>query len=457
MRENWKPHQYQVNAVKFIISKACAGLLLDPGLGKTSIMLQAFKIMQAKGYVKKMLVVAPLRVALSTWPKEVAKWEAFSGLKLCVLHGMDKRVENVYQADVVVINPEGLGWLFHEIRNHWPFDVLCVDESTRFKHTRTKRFDILKQALPRFARRYILTGSPAPNGLLDLFGQVFILDLGRSLGRYITEYRTSYFRQSGYGGYTWLPKHDAAERIYKSLAPLCLRMAAKDYLDLPPLVFNPIEVELPPEARRIYREMENLLIAEIKANKVLAANAAVAAGKCRQIANGGLYDQDPTTQERYAHVIHEAKLDAVEEVLGELQGTPALITYEFDHDRERLAGRFGDDLPFIAGGVAPRRFREIEDAWNNGDLPILLAQPSSVAHGLNLQGTEAHVIEHSSIWNLEDRDQTIQRVHRQGQTKTVVVHTIIAKDTVDEVIRDVLKGKARTQNALLNALNTRFK
>src|SRR5712692_4630911 len=209
----WIPHDYQRKAIRFVIDKPCAGLFLDPGLGKTSIMLAAFKLMLAKGYARRMLVITPLRPMQSTWPDEVEKWEEFNKLRISVLHGPNKGLD---QAEVHVINPEGLPWLFEQTARWktWPWDVLCVDESTRFKHTNTQRFRMLKPYLERFHRRYILTGSPAPNGLIDLFGQVFILDLGNALGRFITHYRTNYFRPTGYGGYTWVPKQNSEEKIY---------------------------------------------------------------------------------------------------------------------------------------------------------------------------------------------------------------------------------------------------
>src|SRR5712664_1723554 len=457
----WVPHDYQRKAIRFIIDKACAGLFLDPGLGKTSIMLAAFKIMKAKGYVKRMLVITPLRPMQSTWPGEVAKWDEFNGLHLNVLHGAGKElfISDGPAYDIDVINPEGLPWLFSYPMKWWPWDVLCVDESTRFKHTNTQRFHMLKPHLEKFHRRYLLTGSPAPNGLLDLFGQIFILDLGHPLARFITKYRIKYFNSTGYGGYVWVPKEDSEERIYAKLRPLVLRMDAKDYLQLPPLIFNRVEVELPATARRVYREMEALMVADLAGEKVTAANAAAATMKCRQIANGGIYATGTSTKdgvhhehERTALEIHEAKIDAVEEIVEERQGRPTLVAYEFDHDLARLHRRFGPDIPWIGGGVLGRRFREIEAAWNAGQLPLLFAQPQSVAHGLNLQGTPAHVVEAALTWNLEDRSQFIQRVWRQGQTEPVIVHSIVAKDTVDEVIMRVLGKKDRTQQALLDAL-----
>jgi SNF2 family DNA or RNA helicase len=447
----WTAHKYQREAVKFGVSRATAAFLLDPGLGKTAIELMVFKILKAKGIAEKMLVVAPLRPCYSVWPEEIKKWEEFKDLTCVVLHGPEKAARLREDVDIYIINPEGLEWLSKQGVDPW-FDVLVVDESTRFKHANTKRFKLLRPMLPRFKRRYILTGSPAPNGLMDLFGQIYILDLGSTLGRYITHFRLQYFNPTGYGGYTWVPRRGAEEQIYARLRPLALRMSAEDYLELPELIYNTVTVDLPPPAMKLYKEMETSLIAAVKDGTVIAANAAAATGKCRQIANGGIYHEGG---EKWTD-IHEAKLDAVEEIVEELQGKPALIAYEYQHDLSRLLQRFGKDTPHIGGGVGGTRFREIEAAWNAGDIPVLLAQPQSVAHGLNLQGTGAAVIWHSLTWNLEDYEQFIRRVWRQGQKERVIVHHVIAKGTIDELIVKMLNAKDKTQRALLGALREHF-
>jgi len=444
----WVPHDYQKRAIKFMVSQAAGGLFLDPGLGKTSITFAAFKILRDKGYVKRLLVIAPLRPAHSVWPGEARKWDEFKGLKVAVLHGPKKQALLRSDAEICVINPEGLTWLVHqpEIED---FDMLVVDESTRFKHTNTQRFKTLKGILNFFDRRYILTGTPAPNGLLDLFGQVYILDGGNALGRYITHYRLAYFDNPDRQGWAWVPRHGAPEAIYAKLDPLVIRMSAEDYLTLPELIFNDVEVTLPPTARRLYVQMENAMIAQLAGGTVLAANAAAATGKCRQIANGGIY----TGVDGEWEDLHEAKLDAVEEIVEELSGKPVIIAYEFDHDRARLLTRF-PDAPHIGGGVTAKRFREIETLWNMGEIPVLLAQPQSVAHGLNLQKGGSNLIFHSITWNLEDYDQIIRRIYRQGQEQRVFVHHVVAKDTVDEAILKLLASKDRTQKSLLNALKT---
>lgn len=445
---NYNPHEYQKDGIKFLLQYACAGLLLDPGLGKTSITFAAFRILRKAGLVKKMLVVAPLRPAHSVWPREAQKWDEFRDIRVCVLHGPDKDHKLRAPYDVFVINPEGLSWLFEELRGKpFPFDMLVVDESTKFKHTDTKRFKCLRPHLNSFKRRVILTGSFAPNGLLDIFGQVFIMDLGNSLGRFITHYRNTYFNTTGFGGYTYVPKQGAAEAIYAKIAPLTMRMAAKDYLQLPELLFNTILIDLPPLARKVYDQMEELMLAELDGETIVAANAAVATAKCRQIANGGIYSGDLHESQN----IHSAKTDAVVDLVEELGGKPALIAYEFKHDLERLQAAF-PGAPHLGGGVTAKKQREVEDAWNAGNIQVLLAQPQSVAHGLNLQGVGAAVVFHSLTYNLEEYEQLIRRVWRQGQKERVMVHHIVARDTVDQAILKAIARKDHTQQSLLSAL-----
>jgi SNF2 family DNA or RNA helicase len=447
----FKPHGYQRQAIQFGVAQGAAGFFLDPGLGKTSIMLAIFKILRDKGYVKKMLVIAPLRPAYSVWPGEMAKWAEFNDLKWSILHGPEKATRLKDDSDIHIINPEGLSWLFEQ--KYHPWQMLVVDESTRFKHSNTQRFKLLKPQLGKFPRRYILTGSPAPNGLMDLFGQVYILDGGASLGRYITHFRSEFFNPTGYQGYDWVIKNGAEKKIYSRLKPLVMRLAAKDYLELPPLIYNNVSVTLPGHARGIYEEMEKELVASLADETVFATNAAAATTKCRQIANGGIYHEGG---EKWSD-IHEAKVEAVAELVEELSGKPALIAYEYAHDLQRLLAKFGSSTPYIGGGVPASRFAAIERAWNAGNIPVLLAQPQSVAHGLNLQGTGAAVIWHSLTWNLEDYEQFIRRVWRQGQKERVVVHHIVAKDTIDEAVMAAIALKDRTQQHLLTALKTYIK
>lgn len=444
----FKPKRYQKRAIKFMIERGAAALFLDPGLGKTAITYAAFEVLRAEGLVRTALVVAPLRVAHSVWPAEARKWKDFHHLRVSVLHGKGKDERLRERADVYVVNPEGLEWLFRSVSRskRFPFDVLVIDESTKFKNTRTQRFKTLKPYLGRFKRRYILTGTPAPNGLIDLFGQVFVLDGGRALGQFITHYRLEHFYQTGYGGYEWRLKPGHDEQIYAKLRPLALRMSSRDHLDLPPLTVHDVWIDLPPKARRAYDEMERELIAQLDSGEVVAANAAAASTKCRQIAGGAVYLDDHRWYE-----VHAAKLEAALDLLDELGGKPTLVLYEYDHERQRLVDK--RKAPWLAGGVTPKRALELERAWNAGDLPVLLAHPQSVAHGLNLQRARgSSLVWFTTTWDLELYEQAWQRLLRQGREDPLRVYRVLARDTVEEAVVGALAGKARTQGALLRAL-----
>lgn len=454
--EKWKPRAYQVDAVKFLLEHAAAGLFLDPSMGKTSITLAAFKLLLKEKVARRMLVVAPLRVAQLVWPAQVDGWEDFAHMRYHVLHGAGRTDAALRAAvkdgvEIFIINPDGLRWLFSEGRfAALGADTLVVDELTKFKHTQTQRFKSLKPFLPRFQRRWGLTGSPASNGLLDLFGQCYTLDLGRTLGQYITHYRMEYFEPSGYGGYTWTLKKDADKRIYERLAPLVLRLDADDHLDLPEVVTNTILVDLPKEARRVYDEMESNLITMLGSRVVTATNVGAALNKCRQIASGALYMGEGQSDYR---VLHGAKTEAVQDMLEELQGSPALIVYDFVHDRERLLAALGPDTPYLGGGVKEQRFGEVERAWNRGELPAVLVHPQSTAHGLNVQFGGHHLVFHTLTYDYELYLQQIYRLRRPGQkAKRVFVHHVVARDTVDEAIAEALVRKEKGQKALLNAL-----
>lgn len=470
--EPWKPHAYQKKAVKFLLEHGAGALLLDPGLGKSSITLAALKMLKERKMLERVLLVAPLRVCHSVWPNEMQKWEDFNDLTHVVLHGKDKEDLLARDADIYIINPDGLPWLFgmddesgrvdmRRWRRHG-FDTLVVDELSKFKHTKSRRFRAMRQVIGSFRRRWGLTGSPAANGLMDLFGQLYVLDEGRSLGKYVTHYRMKYFVQS-YDGYSWKLRDGADEEIYERIRPVALRMSGEDYLDLPQRVDNVIRVELPKKARQVYDQVESEFVAAIDDDLIVAANAAAASTKCRQVANGGVYVDDleaslggaglARSTEREVLDLHEAKLDALEDLVDELQGSPLLVAYDFEHDLKRIRKRLGKDVPHIGGGVTAKRSAELAAAWNRGEIPVLLGHPQAMAHGLNMQGAGSHVCWHSLTWNFELYDQFVRRVLRQGsKAEKVFVHHIVARDTVDEAVLASLRSKRRGQDALFEAL-----
>lgn len=409
------------------------------------------------------------------WPDEIEKWKDFNELKIVILHGPKKDEQLKQEADIYAINPEGLDWLLDVQKTKTPrgktrvnvaskrfkafgFDTLVVDELSKFKSTNTNRFKALKHVLGTFRRRWGLTGSPAAQSLLDLFGQCFILDEGHALGRYITHYRMNYFIQ-GYDGFSWDIREGAEKEIYKKLSPLVLRMDAEDYIQMPKIIENNIRVTLPDDVMEIYKHLEKDLIAMVKGKLVTAATAATASTKCRQVANGGVYVNPEIealvklqTKKKWVN-LHDVKIEALADLIDELQGSPLLIAYDFHLDLDKLKIRFGKDLPFIGGGVKPKRAKELINLWNAGKLPILAGHPQAIGHGLNLQEFGFHICWHSLIWSFELYDQFIRRIRRSGQkSKKVFVHHIIARNTIDELMLTVLKSKDHTQRALFNAL-----
>jgi len=441
-----------------------AGLLLDPGLRKTSITLGAFKMLKRRGLVERMLVIAPLRVAYNVWPKEVEKWKDFEHFKVCVLHGKEKTEQNLQnqEFDIYVINSEGLPWLLTKPRfKMLSAELLVVDESSKFKNVASKRFKLLRPFLGKFRRRVILTGTPAPRNMLDLFGQVYIVDCGRALGQYITHYRNKYFDPSGFGGFQWTIREGAAEQINESIKPYFLRLQAEDYIDMPELMINDIIVDLPEEARKTYDEMEDVFMSLVADHEeqVFAPTAAAARIKCWQIAGGGIFKNsngtDTPVGNKYLD-IHNAKLEALEEYLEELNGKPVMVMYWFSHELERikkyLGGRFGS-LPCLSECSA-KAGEELIQAWNRGEVSVMLAQPSSISHGLNLQeGGACNMLWYSLPDDLDVYDQGIRRIRRSGNdSSTVVVSRILARNTVDIAKSKMLEAKDVRQKTFLDAM-----
>lgn len=473
----WQPHAYQKRAIKFLLEHAAAALFLDPGLGKTSITLAALKLLKKRGATKT-LIIAPKRAVYSVWPAELEKWEDFGGLTVALLHGKGKDAALEQDADLYVINPDGLEWLLGLTKERTPtgrtrvtvdmkrwkalgFDNLVIDELSKFKHPHTQRFKALKQVLHTFDRRWGLTGSPVANGLIDLFGQCYALDEGRTLGKYVTHYRNQFFTPS-FDGYSWDLKEGAEEAIYQRVKPLALRMAAGDYLEMPTLIENNIRVDLPEAAMNIYEELEEELFVQIEQKVVVAANAAAASTKCRQVANGGIYVTDapddlaPRSSKREWIDLHTAKVDALADLIDELQGSPLLVAYDFQHDLARLQERLGAEVPYVGGNVSDKRGAELVKMWNAGKLPVLLGHPAAMAHGLNLQEAGCHVAWHSLTWNYEWYDQFIRRVWRQGnRNRRVFVHHLLARGTIDETVLGALRAKKRGQQAFFAALVSR--
>lgn len=452
--EPWTPWAYQERAVQFLMERGAAALFLDPGLGKTSIVLEAFRRLKERGAAERMLVVAPKRVCELVWEQEGRKWSQFRDLSFSFLHGPKKAERLRDDVDIHLINPEGVPWLIgHLSRAELRWDTVVIDELTKFKNHRAQRSKLLRRKLGTAQRRWGLTGSPAPNGYMDLFGQLLILDDGAALGQYVTYFRDRYF-QKGFTGFDWSLTPGSAERIEDRISPYVLRMAAEDYLDLPPLQNNTIEVRPPPDAMKQYQELKRDMLLTVPEGTITAANAGGVFSKLKQLANGAIYliDDLPGGKREFVE-LHSAKLDALEDLIEELAGQPLLVAYEFQHDLTRILGRLGKDTPSLAG-VSGARAAEIEAAWNRGELPVLLVHPASAGHGLNLQGAGAsHICWFSKPWDLEQYEQTIRRILRQGSTADrVVCHALVVRGTVDDLVEEALTAKDTTQKKLLAAL-----
>jgi SNF2 family DNA or RNA helicase len=445
-------------------------------MGKTSITLCAIKKLLDAGEISKVLLIAPLRVCHSVWPPEIALWKPFRDIKAVVMHGKNKRAALNAEADIYIINPAGLKWLLGFNKEdgtidleEWAlfnFDMLVVDELSMFKDTGSKRFKMMKPILKTFGWRWGLTGSPAANGLEGLFGQCYMLDEGKTFGRFITHFRRKYFT-SDFMGRKWTPSASSTAALYKKIAPLCLRQD-NSLVDMPKEIKNTMIVELPAAARQVYTEVERDLISLLNTGKVTAVNAAALSSKCRQLAAGAVYlDEDILelerlpTKNRSWEEVHSEKVSALGELISEQQGAPLLVAYDFHHDLDRLKNSFGGlsgvsyegSFPYIAGGVSIGRGNDLADAWNRNLLPVLFAQPRSIAFGLNLQGSAGSIVWFTPIYDYELYTQFNFRVCRPGNhAEHTIIHHIIAKDTVDEVVMASLQNKGVVQNSFFSAL-----
>jgi len=461
----WTPDAAQRRGVKFLLEHGHAGLLADPGVGKTSIALQTFRLLRHEGLADRMLVIAPKRPAWMVWPAEMHKWTQFNDLRVAMLHGPHREEAlKDRKADVFVISNhhENLGWLFSFGRWRKLKDALLgIDESSKFKYMRTQRFGAIRPFLRHFRRRQIFTGSPAPNSLIDLHGQVYLLDLGKTFTAYVTYYRKLYFETTGYGGYAWKIKEDAEKEIYRRLAPYVLRLEDKG-VGKPKLRVNPVQVVLPAKVRRVYEQLEAQLFALIDEKKITAFNAGALMTKCAQIASGGVYEEwavDPKTGapikkgRRKWLALHDEKTEACVDLAEELQGQQLMIMYHWQHDLERLRRAFGKDLAVLGGGSITQD-KALERAWNRREITRMAGHPASIGHGLNLQtGGAHHIFCYTLTHDFELYDQFIRRFWRRGNpASTVYVHHCVARDTVDETKVLSLASKDRAQQALFAAL-----
>ena len=446
-RKIYKPHPYQERAIKAIIKNPSFALFLDMGLGKTVSSLTAFKWLYDDLQIDKALVIAPKRVAESTWDAECEIWEHLKGLRIAKILGTEKKriaaLES--EADIYVMNRENTVWLVDYLtaRKRNPFDMLIIDELSSFKSPSAKRFKALKKL--HFKRTVGLTGTPAPNGEMDLWPQIYLLDKGKRLGSTITKFRNNYFTPGWSNGnivYKYNIRQGASREISRLLSDICLSMKAEDYLSLPERMNKIVPVRLRDTELKTYKQFErDAVLAE---TEITAINAAALAGKLCQFANGAIYDED-----RNVHQVHEAKLDALAETIERLPNENVLVAYNYKHDLSRIKSRFPEAV-ILEGDDQLRR-------WNDGKIKMLLAHPASAGHGLNLQKGGNVIIWFGLCWSLELYQQFNARLHRQGQVKPVTIVHLVTAETFDERIISVLTQKAATQDSLLQALKDRRK
>lgn len=441
----YNPHDYQRYAAEFIITHPISALLLDMGLGKTSITLTAINdLLFDRFEIHKVLVVAPLRVARDTWSAEIEKWEHLKNLQYSVVVGTaQERISALcIPADIYIINRENIQWLVEESGLPFDFDMAVIDELSSFKNHQSKRFRAFMKVRPKLKRIVGLTGTPAGNGLMDLFAEFKLLDMGERLGRLIGLYRNTYFQPDKRNGmviYSYRPLPNAEQQIYDKISDITISMKAADHLKMPELISSEYTVQLSEKEREKYDSLKKDLVLSEDNEEVTAANAASLSNKLSQMANGAVYSDDESIIE-----IHNRKLDALEDIIESMNSRPLLVAYWFKHDLERIRKRF--EIREIKSS------RDISE-WNSGKIPVALIHPASAGHGLNLQSGGSTLVWFGLTWSLELYQQTNARLWRQGQTAdTVIIQNIIAKDTIDEQIIKALKTKDTTQAALITAV-----
>ena len=452
----YTPHDYQRHCINRIIDTPRLGLFLDMGLGKTSIVLSAVKELKYNRFaVSKVLVIAPKKVAEGTWSKEKDKWDHTRCLRISrVLGSEKKRIKALYEpADVYIINRENVVWLVDFYKNDWPFDMVVIDESSSFKSHKAKRFKALSAMAPRIKRIVELTGTPSPNGLADLWAQLYLLDEGARLGTRYAGFRERYFdagpRHNGIV-YKYSVKQGSEEAILSAISDICVSMKASDYLELPDCIMHEIPVELDPKAAKAYRELEREMVLELPDDEVTVTSAAALSIKLLHLGNGAIYGEDHSVRE-----VHRSKIEAFMELIESLSasGKSALVFYNYQHDRERL------QKALAKTGLVVRELKttQDEDDWNAGKIDILLTHPATSAYGLNLQQGGNHVVWFGLNWNYELYTQANKRLHRQGQSEKVIIHHLVCEGTRDEDVMAALARKDDVQQFVMESLKARIK
>lgn len=446
----YSPHEYQRFVIDYIKQNPIAAVFLDMGLGKTSITLTALNDLLFDSFdVHRILVVAPLRVARNTWSSEIKKWEHLQDLQYSIVVGTEKERMAALEkkADIYIINRENVQWLVEKSGKKFDYDMVVVDELSSFKNHEAKRFRAFMKVRPKVKRIVGLTGTPSSNGLMDLFAEFKLLDMGERLGRFIGAYRANFFRPDKMNGtivYSYKPIPGAETMIYNRISDITISMKATDYLKMPELVSSRYEVQMDDVEKQKYEEFKKDLVLEIEDGEITAANAASLSGKLSQMANGAVYSDDLTVMQ-----IHDRKLDALEDIIEAANGKPVLVAYWFKHDLTRITERLRKLKVIYQKLDSDESIRK----WNEKELQVGLIHPASAGHGLNLQSGGSTMVWFGLTWSLELYQQTVARLWRQGQTEnTVVIQHIVTAGTIDERILKALEQKDNTQSALIDAV-----
>lgn len=443
------PHDYQIYSTNFILNNPISAIFLECGLGKSVISLTAINDLMLDYFdVSRTLVIAPLRVANSTWPDEIKKWDHLKHLNFSVVIGSEKeRLDALRKpAHIYLINRENVDWLITKSGVPWKFDMVVIDELSSFKSYQAKRFKSLLKVRPKIKRIVGLTGTPSSNGLMDLWAEFRLLDMGERLGRYITYYRQNFFvpdKRNQQMIFSYKPKDGAEKKIYSLISDITISMKSKDFLKMPECVMNEVIVTLSDKEQKLYDSLKQDMVLSLEENEIDAINAAALSNKLLQMSNGAVYNDDKESLH-----IHDRKLDALEDLIEGANGKPVLVAYWFKHDLEKIKDRF--DVRKIKSA------KDISD-WNEGKIPVALIHPASAGHGLNLQAGGSTLIWFGLTWSLELYQQTNARLYRQGQDSTVVIHHILTKGTIDEDVMKALKAKEKIQDALIDSVKARLK
>mgnify|MGYP000415443047 CR=1 FL=1 len=448
------PHEYQSYATKRILDTPYLGLFLEMGLGKTVSSLTAInELIYDRFELGKILVIAPLRVAEDTWEREIAKWDHLKHLTISkILGSVEQRRKALRtESDIYIINRENVNWLVAEFGDSWPFEIVFIDELSSFKSSKSQRFRALKRVRPFIKRLVGLTGTPAPNSLIDLWPQIYLMDMGARLGKTITGYRERYFTPGASNKhvvYEWKEKAEAEDAIYNAISDITVSMKSEDWLELPEKITVDKKVRLSDSSKKLYKQLERDLLLPFVDGNVAATSAAVLSNKLLQMASGAVYNVDKGVQ-----FIHDAKLDALEDIVESANGKPVMVMYYYKHCLERLLKRFPK------GRILRRGKEGITDIadWNNNKIPILFIHPKSAGHGLNLQDSNCQtVVWFDMVWSLEEYQQANARVYRQGQKHRVMIMHIVAEDTMDERVLKALADKDTGQEALMQAVKAQI-